>query len=105
MADYPADWNGVYLALRDLGDDEDEIAATLAARGIKGERRKDRCCPIANYLRTVFGEECGPQVDEGSIHLDMLPDDWMRTDALPGFGEFVEGFDDGDYPELDLEAA
>lgn len=92
-----------YAELVHLGDTEDEIAAALRARGIKGRRKEACTCPIANFLVAVFGEECHPEVDDDITFLGWNPKERLAVPAA--VLDFIEAFDLGSYPQLIEEAS
>jgi hypothetical protein len=86
-----------------LGDHEDQVAASLKARGITGERGHCGTCPIAVYLlRSDLG--CYAVDVDGSIYLWFVgPDDIQHVEkiSMPDpVNEFVCAFDTGRYDEL-----
>jgi len=85
-------------ALAALGKTEEQIAASLRARGVTGERRNSRCCPLARYLTAELGRQV--VVDGDSICIDG-PSSWQES-VWPDrcVADFIEGFDHGDYPDL-----
>lgn len=100
---YTQDLDGVWEALTALGDEDQKIAAVLAAKGIKGKQREACACPIANYLAGIFGDKSTPEVEENTVKLLGWGTDHMQLpDAVQ---DFVESFDLGWFPELIEEAA
>ncbi len=86
-------------ALAELGDTADGIAETFTARGIKGVPGFAACRPIANYLTGAGFEDV--EVDPSYLYA-YLPDHGSQhvTKVPEGVVEFIERFDDGDWPEL-----
>lgn len=86
--------------LAELGTEPDEIAEKLLELGCTGTRLGDNC-PVAHYLKQDI-----PQV----IWVDGLFVDWAdeankreRNTRLPDpVMLFVEAFDRGEYPDLDV---
>jgi hypothetical protein len=88
-------------ALAALPGTADAIAAHLAAKGIRGVRNSDKCCPIANYL-TGAGFSCVSVGGTSAFARDDRQDYWeWTTDAVAGL---VERFDAGEWPELVADA-
>jgi len=92
--------------LEALGSTEQEVAATLKAKGIRGLRDYSWGCPVANYLKSL-----GYQVE-------MVLDDHVCADIVdgclfkrfnactpPAIKAFILAFDRRDYPELDWSLA
>ena len=101
---YSHDMDGVWQALIALGDEDQKIAAVLAAKGIKGKQREACACPIANYLAGIFGEKSTPEVQESTVKLL----GWSSRDFIQvptAVEDFIESFDLGWFPELREEAA
>lgn len=105
MADpwgFPTAYDGVYEALRRLGSSSEQIADSLAERGVVGRRMEERACPLANYLRDELGVSV--QIEVGSVQLDGV-EGFMSTAACEGVEDFIEDFDGEEYPFLIQEAA
>ena len=81
-----------------LGGTRDTVAAALTAKGIKGERRKWACCPVANYLKLSGLPVVA--VDATGIHLDSPDIDTVWLDTPDAIADFIHHFDDGAWPEL-----
>ena len=100
---YDRDQWGVIQALDALGTTDDAIAASLKALGIGGERCMSAACPIANYIRSVFGQ-VDVEVDPGLItvyDLDEHVSVWPEKPLV----DFIEHFDAQVYPDLIKEPA
>jgi hypothetical protein len=102
---YSHDMDGVYYALEDLahiGDGSvNAIARHLHALGIRGERKSSYCCPIANWLRLNFGDDCDPEVDSGEIRVRKFKSpegDWI--DPPDEISDFITFFDRGSFSDL-----
>jgi hypothetical protein len=85
-------------ALAELGNTADEIAVALIAKGMRGHRKIGTCCPIATYLGSTFD---APEVTENSIAIGRLEEPWIHTPHH--VVEFITRFDDGEWPELDID--
>lgn len=90
-------YDDVYDALRRLGSSSEEIADSLAERGIRGRRQEERCCPLANYLRNELS--VAVQIEVGSVQIDGV-DGFMSTAVCDGVDDFIEDFDTEEYPYL-----
>jgi hypothetical protein len=101
---YLASPEGLKEALSALGETADEIAASLQAQGIKGERSDAQCCPVARYLDQRFpGWE--PDVQGAYVSISHYehgnhPGIHHEVD-VESIAAFVEAFDDEQYPALD----
>lgn len=91
--------------LHELGDDADQVAATLVAEGVTGRRSQSRDCAIARYLGAVVGAD--PAV--GTITVSQTAvcisgRHWWTPKArrsLPhAIRQFIIAFDTGRYPQL-----
>lgn len=108
---YSQDLDGVYYALQDLaavgGGSTIAIAAHLYALGVRGERKNATCCPVANWLRLLFGADCEPVVDEGSVHVQAFEDgplaQWI--DPPDAIDDLISAIDSGGYSDLIEEHA
>jgi hypothetical protein len=84
-------------ALAELPDTADGIAAYLTEQDCRGKREDGDYCPIATYLRGIGF--LAPHVDPdvafvGGAETVHLPD---------GARQFVYRFDEGEWPQLDIE--
>lgn len=82
-------------AIHALGSTEEQIAASLAAAGMKGTPRVASCCVLANYLKTIWPKR-RIRVDAGVIEVDGFDFVWPDKELA----DFIEGFDHRDYPDL-----
>lgn len=90
-------------ALAELPDTADGIAAFLIEQECRGTREDGRCCPLANYL-TGTGEFINPFVDTSYVRADLDGDRWGHmVDTPEHIRQFVLGFDQGQWPQLDIE--
>jgi hypothetical protein len=85
-------------ALAELGNTADEIAAALIAQGMRGTRKNGLCCPIAAYLSVSFD---AAEVTENTVAVDGRNQTWLPTPEH--VVEFITRFDDGEWPELDID--
>lgn len=102
---YSQDLDGVYYALQDLahvgGGLMTPIAAHLFNLGVRGERKSAYCCPVANWLRVLFGDDCDPEVDAGEIKVRKFSSpegSWI--DPPDEVSDFINAFDQGGYDDL-----
>jgi hypothetical protein len=99
---YTRDMDGVYYALKDLseigGGSLIAIAAHLHAKGVRGERKTSFSCPIANWLRMEFGDDCDPEVENGSVKVHLFGEDWI--DPPEEINDLIDAIDDGGYSDL-----
>lgn len=102
--------NDVIDALSKLGGSANDIADTLANKGIHGYRTHVMKCPLSNYLREqglemlVSARWTSGSLKEivedvqGSYNFKVDHVEVMHTEPIE---DFVMRFDRGDYPELD----
>lgn len=86
-------------ALAELPDTADGIAAYLTEQDCRGKRDDGTCCPLANYLRGIgfLAPHVDPDVAFEGVHD-------AATVRLPtGARRFVARFDEGEWPQLDIE--
>ena len=84
---------------RDLGSTTEDVHATLVKGGYRGYRGKDCDCPVAKYLEQKTHKRV--RVTTRSAILMELE---MGRVVLPlHVARFIDRFDNGDYPDLDLE--
>jgi len=78
----------------------DEIATFLVEQGVRGEFGSAHRCAIANYIRKTTGENSVSVTDFVTIWQDARA--VLHKEAIPlNVFEFIDRFDDGDYPELE----
>ena len=85
--------------LKALGDDCDQVAQALAEKDIKGVRGNAKCCPLANYVRTIEGS--GTTIAVTATHCVLS--DIVPTVSVPlpfPCSEFARAFDSGCYEDL-----
>lgn len=86
-------------ALTNLGSTPDAIADSLRRHRIYGYRDNPNECPIANYLWMVGGKY--PMVD-GYISRVTINFNRVTVRAPSAVEKFVELFDSGKYPFLEM---
>lgn len=81
-------------ALRELGQNAEEVYQNLKDRGVKGVRRDYKCCPVSNYLKA-----CG-FISPAATPVSISVGDWQQmmgefetTNCPPGVGNFIRAFD------------
>lgn len=84
----------ILAALHKLGGDADEIAESLAERGISGKTCDDADCALARYLAAAFP---GTRVTVGAAEANV---GGCLTPLPEECREFVERFGQEDWPEL-----
>ena len=97
----------ITATLGGLGETSDDIANALRNKGIRGTRASADVCPLAYYLREQFPQQfqgIGFQVGCYQVTVYNQHGD-MATAAIltEGQADFVRSFDNGNYPDLDLE--
>lgn len=98
----------VHEYLLSLGKTPDQVAETLQAQGIKGYRASADSCPLANALNAHYGAGVQAFVTHTDVTLARYPvasdanNDYLIVNPLQ-IAEFVEAFDRGVYPELELD--
>ena len=84
--------------LADRIESWDDIAAELKALGIKGFCGDAEHCPLANYIRDITG---AAWVSVGPIGIFASAyDDDSRVRLPANAHDFIEKFDNREYPEL-----
>lgn len=100
----------VRAALDLLGDSGDEVAARLAAAGVRGRRSDQSGCPVARYLQALGLVEVPVERLEVTRTHAVLSDGrrWSRRARIelpPGVRAFVAGFDRGQFTHLRADPA
>ena len=97
----------IRTALRDLGDTPGEVADSLRQRGVSGELRQVRHCPIANFVRTLITDDVhdvhvhtGPYTVRVRVSLGGTLIEEAFFDTPEVIEEFMGRFDTRAYPEL-----
>jgi hypothetical protein len=87
--------------LTDLGETPTQIAESLRAKEIQGRVGDEYECPLVWYLRDQEGIEF-VIVDNESITWsdDAMGDNEQRIKTSEPIAQFIEQFDDGEFPEL-----
>lgn len=86
-------------ALAAMPDTADGIADRLAELGIRGARKDDFCCPIANYLKRT-ANVVDPAVDAGFVEGLVENGEEVVCGTSEAVADFVLRFDLGAWPEL-----
>jgi hypothetical protein len=85
-----------------LGDTPAQIAATLLAAGHHGRPQSEDCCPVARYLLASLDIKHLNVI--GNIVVLAYAQDPPRicdyVDVPDPVEEFIERFDNGDFPQL-----
>lgn len=85
--------------LKALGDNCDQVARSLADKDIKGYPGNAKCCPLANYVRTIEGSGTAIAVTATHCVLSgIVPSVSIRL-PFP-CSEFARAFDSGSYEHL-----
>ena len=95
----------VILALQQLGDTPDAVAAFLEGLGVAGRRTKAQECPIANYVKQTMGEGIVTVNDQVIVWVDMntrlcTVGSWDIPGAVHNF---IDDFDLGKFPQLERD--
>lgn len=96
-----------------MGQTADQVAETLRAHGCRGYHCGNSPCPVFRYVYRKFDD--GQLVLQYDIYsqalkpskLCLYPADGERRVEMPlpaAIAEFLARFDDGLYPDLDLES-
>lgn len=88
-------------ALRSLGDSPNKIANKLAKLGIVGEREESDRCPIAFFIRS---HAPGKSITVCSDEIEITNGEEISITPPAAVTRFVEQFDNGKFPELELHA-
>jgi hypothetical protein len=95
-----------------LGGTADEVAARLRAHGCRGFRCGSMPCPVIRYVYRDFDDgsltliyEPAPEMEPRPGYFDLrLPTGQCNKVVIPTpVATFLSRFDDGAYPDLDLE--
>lgn len=88
-----------------LGGTCDEVADTLGAQGIRGDRGNPECCPVARYLTANLPDDPMVYVHVGSADVTLAAPDENVWLMLPSpVQSFTYYFDvERRWPELDDE--
>jgi hypothetical protein len=109
---YPATADGLAAALAALGTTAEQVAETLAAAGLNGQRHDEVSCPIAWYLRDAIptAEDAYAGISkprgDGPLYAGIRLVDarkWVDIEMPAGPAAFVEAFDGGNFDELALD--
>lgn len=91
----------ILALLADLGDTPAKVAATLAAKGIKGRRHEVCACPIYVYLHAEVPEVDHVGVDRVQFRPDPDVPGFIDLPLPPAVVSFIRQFDDGAHSALD----
>src|SRR5277367_728730 len=86
----------IYAALQKLGSTKEEVFNYLLAHNHKGGRMQPTSCPVANYLKSS-----GIDVGFGIVGTRGAVKVVGQHFLVDGVGEFIIGFDNSKYPELE----
>lgn len=84
--------------LSDLGDSPETVASFLEGQGVKGRRYAPQRCPVAVYLQRVFPDV--GYLEVGPLWIPLGP---ARVNTPPPIRRFIDAFDDGQFPALEIE--
>jgi hypothetical protein len=104
LISYPATKQGLRNALEALGTTGDAVARNLAAMGFKGCVGKASNCPIANYVMASIPEAQDVRVQFGEVSV-RTDEDWNTVEQPEPVSDFVELFDGGRLPHLEVSDA
>lgn len=79
-----------------LGETKEEVADTLADKGIKGWRYLSCRCPVSNYLASIGYDK--PYIFQNSAG---LLESVGEVSVPPSVSNFIITFDQGFYPGLE----
>lgn len=105
MNNTPITVEDLTAALVSLGTTKDEVADSLRAARIKGDREECHSCPVAEWLKGRFNlpdRNIEPSVNSDWVSLEdpsLLED--ISISSPVAVEEFVRAFDDRLYPDLD----
>lgn len=93
----------ITAALARLGNTSEEVAESLKVKGHKGYRRVGGSCPLANYLNSELGDGNGFSV--GFCFTELYNSGRVLAEVThsPQIKGFVNQFDDGMFPELEIK--
>lgn len=93
--------NDLTALLAGLGSTPDEIADTLAAADITGQRAEPDSCAVAEYVKAAgYADVRVGEGDDGSLLVQAGEAEAVIALDTP-LHAFVAKFDNGDYPELE----
>lgn len=94
----------VIALLSALGESKEAVALNLSLQGFRGARGCPGGCPISNYLKKFYPHaplKVGNTLIEGCVDGYLL----LNRIDLFGVSQFIEAFDDGKFPNLDIHRA
>jgi hypothetical protein len=100
---YPLTIDGLRAALNNLGNTETEVIDTLTRLGCHGRRGSEHHCPIAVYLRQVYGLPAAQiWVCATVVFVDFPGEGRAVVMNAPHTRAAVYAFDHGRHPDLEL---
>jgi hypothetical protein len=105
LISYPFSVAGLKSALTALGTTTDAVARNLDAMGFRGCKNNDSNCPVANYLLASVSDACRVRVLCGDASVLDSDDNRISADWPPAVDEFIELFDNGRFPALEVPDA
>jgi hypothetical protein len=79
---YPFAEEGLTAALAALGDTADAVAGTLTAGGWRGLRDECTACPVAVYLKSLYGDV---HVEVSQVQVSIEQDMWIDQGYEMGY--------------------
>lgn len=89
-----------------LGKTQEDIATSLRKLGIKGDRRKCRSCPIAQYLikNNIHIEWAAVACAAGLVGIWIYSYPLCDYPQLRGISDFIFSFDAGRFSECEVQS-
>jgi len=105
-ADKRADFNlkvaRINLELREMSDNPDKIALTMLQAGVKGVRQDASACVLSRYFKEKYALN---YVEVTAYHVYLTDGvNHTQVDMTQASNRFIEHFDTGCYPDLDIDA-
>jgi hypothetical protein len=105
LISYPLTEEGLRSALEALGTTADAVARNLEAMGFRGCRSKESNCPVAHYALASIPDAREVSVIYGGVAALNAADDRVDVPMTDAIEHFVEFFDAGGYPGLEVPDA